>query len=33
VRDTWAERDKFYDNALGASAVSVTDSSAFQTCP
>jgi hypothetical protein len=33
VRDTWANVEKTYDNALGVSAPAVTDSSFFQTCP
>ena len=33
VFDTWTGREKRYDNALGVSAASVTDSNAFQTCP
>ena len=33
VYDTFADRVKTYDNVLGVSAATVTDSSAFQTCP
>jgi len=33
VRDTWADREKVYDNPLGVSAAAVTDTTFFQTCP
>lgn len=33
VRDTWTNVEKTYDNALGVSAATITDTAFFQTCP
>lgn len=33
VRDTWTDREKTYDNTLGTSAATVTDTTFFETCP
>lgn len=33
VRDTWANVERVYENPLGTSAATVTDTTYFQTCP
>jgi hypothetical protein len=33
VRDTWANVERTYDNALGVSAAAITDTTFFETCP